>query len=93
MAAIDEARAALLRALEQLDNAEQDLDAEPDRVDLVVVYSMGCKPDDDGAWHEIGGWASTAGPKWLHAAMLRRAADAQDDAARAVDDEPDEDGD
>lgn len=88
MTAIQEARDALVRALEQLDLAEEDLAAEPDRVDLVVVYSMG-RDRDDGAWHEVGGWSSTAGPKWLHAAMLRRAADAQDDAARTVDDEPD----
>ena len=88
MSAVAKAKDTLLRALDQLEQAEQDLEAEPDRVDLVVVYSIGSE-QDDGAWHEIGGWASTAGPKWLHAALLRRAADANDDAARAVDDEDD----
>ena len=57
-----------------------------DRVDLVVIYSVG-RDGGDEAWHEIGGWACTAGPKWAHAALLRRAADAQDDAARAEDDD------
>lgn len=88
MSAVAKAKDTLLRALDQLERAEQDLEAEPTRVDLCVVYSIGCEPEDDqGAWHEVGGWASTAGPKWLHAAMLRRAADAQDVAARAVDDD------
>lgn len=85
--AIDEARAALLRALEQLEGAESDLDGEAERCDLVVVYSVGRRDGEDGAWHEIGGWSSTAGPKWLHAALLRRAADANDEAVISVDDE------
>jgi hypothetical protein len=84
--AVDSAKATLLRALDELEAAEGELDGTPDRVDLVVVYSIGSEQEGAG-WHEIGGWASTAGPKWMHAAMLRRAADAQDDAARAVDDE------
>jgi hypothetical protein len=41
--------------------------------------------EDAGAWHEVRGWSSTAGPKWLHAALLQRAADALDDADVAVD--------
>lgn len=87
MSAINRAKDTLLRALEQLEKAEEDLGTEPERVDLCVVYSIGYDDQGDGAWHEVGGWASTSGPKWLHAAMLRRAADAQDEAARAVDDE------
>lgn len=86
MSALDEARAALLRALDQLDGAQEDLGACPERADLVVVYAIGRTTDDSGAYHDVGGWSSTPGPKWLHAAMLRRAADAQDEAARAVDD-------
>jgi hypothetical protein len=39
--AIDEARAALMRALEQLEDAEGSLDGEAERCDLVVVYSIG----------------------------------------------------
>ena len=84
--AIDEARATLLRALEEIDTAEGELEGEADRCDLVVVYSVG-RSGTDGAWHEVGGWASTAGPKWIHAALLRRAANAHDDAAESVDDE------
>ena len=85
-AAIDEARAALLRALEELDTAEGELEGEADRCDLVVVYSVG-RNEGDGAWHEVGGWSSTAGPKWMHASLLRRAANAHDDAAESVDDD------
>lgn len=87
--AINQAKDALLRALEQLELAEADLEGEADRCDLVVVYSVG-RDEGDGGWHEVGGWASTGGPKWLHAAMLRRAADANDGAYIAVDDEADE---
>ena len=82
---ISEAKAALLRALGELEEAEDALGGTADRVDLVVTYSVGREVDD--AWHEIGGWACTAGPKWVHVALLRRAADAQEDAARAEDDE------
>lgn len=85
--AIDKAKDTLLRALDQLEQAEQDLEGEPDRVDLVVVYSIGRDHQGDGAWHEVGGWASTSGPQWLHAAMLRRAADAFDEEAYAQDNE------
>lgn len=88
MSAVAKTKDTLLRALDQLEQAERDLETEPDRVDLVVVYSIGSE-GDDGAWHEIGGWSSTAGPKLLHAALLRRAADANDDSARAVDDDED----
>lgn len=91
MSAAQAARETLLRALDELDAAETDLGGTADRVDLVVTYSIG-RELEDGAWHEVGGWAATSGPKWMHAAMLRRAADAQDDAARALDDDEDDDG-
>jgi hypothetical protein len=83
-----EARAVLLRALDALDGAKEQLDGEPERIDLCVIYSAG--RDSQDAWVEVGGWSSTAGPKWVHAALLRRAADAQDEANVAVDDEPGE---
>jgi hypothetical protein len=91
MTEIAHARATLLRALESIDAAEGDLGGKAERCDLVVVYSVGRREDGDGAWHDVGGWASTPGPKWVHAALLRRAADANDDASYAVDDEPDDD--
>ena len=89
MTAINKAKEALLEALEQLEQAEADLGGAADRVDLCVIYSMGREVGGD--WHEVGGWSSTAGPKWVHAAMLRRAANAQHEAALAQDDEPDDD--
>lgn len=82
---LEEARAVLLRALEQLDNATEELEGDPERLDLVVIYSAG--RTDGEAWHEIGGWSATAGPKWTHAALLRRAASAHDEAARSIDEE------
>ena len=85
MSAINKAKEALLNALDQLDQAEKDLGGEAERVDLVVVYSIG-RGEDDG-WHEIGGWSTTSGPKWLHVSLMRRAADAQEEAIVAVDDE------
>jgi hypothetical protein len=94
--AINEAKEALLRALDQLDKAEQDLDGPVKRVDLIVTYCIGADLGD-GGWHEIAGWASTGGPKWVHAALLRRAANAQDATylARDIDigDELDDDAD
>lgn len=89
MSAIDDARATLLRALDELEQAEVELDGPAERVDVVVVYSVGRDTDDGTGWAEVGGWACTAGPKWAHAALMRRAADATDDAARAVDDDDD----
>lgn len=86
MTAIWKAKDTLLRALDQLEKAEQTLEGEPDRVDLVVVYSIGRDPDGDDAWHEVGGWAATAGPKWVHAALLDRCAEAFSESAYAEDD-------
>ncbi len=87
--AVAAAKATLLRALDQLQQAESDLEDQPDRVDLIVVYSIGrdCR---DGDYHEVGGWASTAGPQWMFAALMRRAAEGFNEKAIAVDDEPDD---
>lgn len=82
---IEDARETLLRALEQIDKAEDELGGAAERCDLVVVYSIG--REEGSAWHDIGGWASTHGPIWVHAALLRRAADSYDDATTAVDDD------
>jgi hypothetical protein len=92
--AINEAKEALLRALDQLDKAEQDLDGPVQRVDLIVTYSIGADLGE-GGWHEISGWSSTPGPKWLYAALLRRAAEAQEATyiARDIEAELDDDAD
>lgn len=86
---IEDAKATLLRALEQLENAKEELEGEPERCDLVVIYAIGRRGPDD--WHDIAGWSSTPGPKWIHAALLRRAAEAQEEAIVAVDDEEEDD--
>ena len=84
-----EAKDTLLRALEQLEQAEQDLNAQPERVDVIVIYSIGRNQDDE--WHEIAGWSATGGPKWVHAALLQRAADAQHQASSPTTSTDDED--
>ena len=65
MSTTTEAKDTLLRALEQLEQAEQDLQGPPERVDVIVIYSIGRNQDDE--WHEIAGWSATGGPKWVHA--------------------------
>lgn len=76
---IQGARETLLRALDQLEKAEVELGPDPPtHVELVVVYSIGLAQGEDGAFHEVGGWAATAGPHWAQAALLRRAAVAFD---------------
>jgi hypothetical protein len=94
VAAIADARSTLLRAVDELEQAEAALDGVLERVDLVVVYSAGRDvPGDPEALHEYAGWSCTSGPKWVHAALLRRAAEAFDAGAVAVDDEDDDDDD
>jgi hypothetical protein len=91
---VSKAKATLLRALDQLERAEGDLGTEPERVDLIVVYSIGYDDTGDGAWQEVGGWSSTPGPKWLHAALLDRCARSFREASEpyAQDDEDDDAG-
>jgi hypothetical protein len=86
---IQRAKDTLLRALDQLDEAETDLGGLPEYVELVVVYSIGLVQGEDGAFHEVGGWSATPGPHWSQAAMLRRAATAfeADNPVIATDDE------
>lgn len=87
--AISQAKDALLRTLTELEEAQADLEDVPDRVDLVVIYSIGMDLGE-GGWYEIGGWASTPGPDWAKAALLERAAQAFKDEAVKNPDEPDE---
>lgn len=82
----DDAKATLLRALDEIEGAEGDLQADCDVIHLCVVYSAG-RTEDGGAFHEVGGWVNTTGPTWLHAAMLRRAAESLDVSARDDDDD------
>lgn len=89
MSGSEDAKATLLRALEQIERAEADLGEGGEVRYLCVVYSATKRLDDD-ATHEVGGWVNTSDPLWLHAAMLRRAADALDKDARTDDDEPDD---
>lgn len=91
MAGIDKARGILLRALDQLEKAEQDLGGEVERVDLVVIYSLGREVDGEPpVWEEIRGYTQTPGPKWVHAKLMERAAEAYDTSDVAVDDEDEE---
>lgn len=87
--AASKAKDTLLRALDEFEEAQRTLERSPDRVDLIVVYSIG-RDLGEGGWHEVGGWASTPGPDWAKAALLKRAARAFKDEAAAIHDEPDE---
>ncbi len=81
--ALSDAKQVLLRALDSITEIEQEMDAEVRHV--AVVYSV-YKEDEDGRIHEDGGWNHSPDPAWLIGAMLRRGADAVEDAT-----EPDED--
>lgn len=72
---LSRAKAVLLRALDQLEQAEQELGGPVERADLIVVYSLG--RDEEDGWHQVGGYATTPGPDYTHAALLRVAADEQ----------------
>jgi hypothetical protein len=81
----EDARDTLLRAVEQLDDAESDLGAYSEALHVCVIYSAGRALPDDGGWHEVGGWVNTAGPLWLHAAMLKRCAEQMEQDSREDD--------
>lgn len=84
---LSDAKQTLLRALESIEEVEEDLGG---RVwALCVVYSV-TKVDDEGRTHENGGWNATSEPAWATAAMLRRAADYIERDVYGRD--PDEDG-
>lgn len=87
--AIDKAKETLLRSLDGLEKSEESLDGPAERVDVVVVYSMGRKTDD-GGWEETMGWQATPGPQWIHAEMHRKAAQANDADWERVDPEEDD---
>jgi hypothetical protein len=82
---LSDAKQTLLRALEEIENCEEEMDASVGY--LTVVYSVHGKLDEDGGVHEQGGWVSTNEPSWVTAAMLRRAADALEGAVVVADDE------
>lgn len=71
--ALSEAKQTLLRALESIEEAEQDMDAEVSF--LAVTYEMHRRTDEGNIMHS-GGWNHSDAPDWVIAAMLRRTADA-----------------
>lgn len=74
---LSEAKYVLLSALESIGEIEEEMDAEVRHV--AVVYSVH-KKDEDGCIREQGGWNHSSDPDWLIGAMLRRGADAVEDA-------------
>lgn len=75
MDSLAEAKATLLRALEQIEGAEADLSSTDNACGYVaVVYCVAIKRED-GRTEEIGGWVATSEPTWATAALLRRGAD------------------
>jgi hypothetical protein len=85
--ALSEAKQVLLSALDSINEIEQEMDAEVRHV--AVVYSV-YKSDEDGCISDNGGWNHSSEPAWLIGAMLRRGADAIEDATEPAE-EDDED--
>ncbi len=84
--ALSEAKQVLLSALDSINEIEKEMDAEVRHV--AVVYSVH-KKGEDGTIHEQGGWNHSSDPDWLIGAMLRRGADAVEDARRPAEDDED----
>lgn len=82
--ALSEAKQVLLSALDSIGEIEEEMDAEVRHV--AVVYSV-YKRDDEGLICEQGGWNHTSDPDWLIGAMLRRGADAVEDARGPAEDD------
>lgn len=70
--ALPQAKQTLLQALESIEEAEQEMDAEVSF--LAVVYEMHRTTDKGNIAHN-GGWNHSDAPDWVIAAMLRRTAD------------------
>lgn len=80
---LSEAKQTLLRALESIEEAEEEMDAEVQF--LCVTYEMHRRTEQGNIAHS-GGWNHSDAPEWVIAAMLRRTADAIE-AAPAVDED------
>ncbi len=85
--ALSEAKQVLLSALDSINEIEQEMDAEVKHV--AVVYSV-YKQDEDGSIYDKGGWNHSSEPAWLIGAMLRRGADAIEDATESTEEDEDE---
>jgi hypothetical protein len=83
--ALSEAKQVLLSALDSINEIEKEMDAEVRHV--AVVYSV--YKEEDGAIHDNGGWNHSSAPAWLIGAMLRRGADAIEDATESAEDDED----
>lgn len=62
----------LLKALEDIDEVEAEMDAEIRY--LCVCYSV-VRNEADGSTTEQGGWVHTSDPAWVIGSLLRRCAD------------------
>jgi len=76
-AASSRAKEVLLDALDSINELEGEMGAEVRHV--AVVYSI-YREGEDGQIHESGGWNHSSDPAWLIGAMLRRGADAIENA-------------
>lgn len=71
--ALPEAKQTLLRALEQIEEAEKEMGAGISF--LCVTYEL-YRTTEEGNIAHSGGWNHSDAPDWVIAAMLRRTADA-----------------
>lgn len=81
---LSEGKQTLLRALESIEEAEQDMDAEVSF--LAVVYEIHSRTEKGNIAHS-GGWNHSDAPDWVISAMLRRTADAIDNSPYLDEDE------
>lgn len=82
--ALSEAKQTLLNALDSINEIEEEMGADVRHV--AVVYSV-YKTDEDGCISDNGGWNHSSEPAWLIGAMLRRGADAIEDATEPADED------
>ena len=83
---LSEAKQTLLRALDAIEELEQESGTEVRHV--AVVYAV-WHEDDDHFIHDKSGWNHSTAPAWLIGAMLRNGADAIEAAVHSADEDDD----
>ena len=84
---LSEAKQTLLRALESIEELEQDSGAEVQHI--AVVYAV-WKDEGEDVIRDYSGWNHSTAPTWLIAALLREGAESIEASVRpAADDDED----
>ena len=83
---LSEAKQTLLRALESIEELEQNTGAEVQHI--AVVYGV-WKTDEEGNIRDYSGWNHSAAPAWLIGSLLRESAELIEMSAETVGDDDD----